>query len=169
MCASLSGCVHLLSSSTMHLAAVTSRRAFVLVGIQDRWPNSSSYLLSTNRYTPSPIECQHMLGQQPRHRHQLTKLVIVDALSDLSASLRADWDSLDPRLNLLARCQLQHGNHLWSITNVRSAKVVSAWCEILSHQLFQLISALHLDHLECAWNVQSEVAHHRSLRSGNDP
>lgn len=45
-------------------------------------------------------------------------IVLVDVLDNLRTPFLADWHSLDPALNVLLRCEVKHGKHLWPVTDV---------------------------------------------------
>ena len=62
-------------------------------------------------------------------------IVVVDVLDDLCTAFFADWNLLDPALDVLLGSKLQHSNHLWPVTNVRSTEVSTVWREVLCHHL----------------------------------
>ena len=69
----------------------------------------------------------------PSEGKTVPDIVLLDSLHSLGAALLADVDRLDKWLDILLACQLQHGDHLWSIPNMASAHLRSIGCEILRH------------------------------------
>lgn len=83
----------------------------------------------------------------------IVNLVVLDSLDRLGATLFADWNGLDPRLDVLLACELQHGKHLWAVTNVRGTNVATVGSELLSHELRNWLVA-KTDSVELAHDLE---------------
>lgn len=66
-------------------------------------------------------------------------IVVLDLLDGLLAALLGHVNGLDNWSEVLLHCQLQHGKHLWSGTNVRSSHLASVWCKSLCLELWQVV------------------------------
>jgi len=92
--------------------------------------------------------------------NSVADVVLLDLLDGLGTALLADVDGLDPRLDLLLAGKLEHGKHLWAVTDVGGTEVATVWNKVLGHQLWQRL-VWKTDGVELAHDLEAaEVVGH---------
>lgn len=66
------------------------------------------------------------------HQHMtVSDMVVGYALDGLSATFRAQWNLLDPTLNVVLGGKVQHADHLRTVANVRRTEVAAGGSKVL--------------------------------------